>query len=465
MTKTRMFLSTFSLVTLVLSLCIAVGAQNKRELERAQKFAQAGNQAYDRKDYRAAIRNYSEALKLAPISPALRFWKGKAHFNLQEYEDSYNDLTLALAQGHDSFAIFEIRYRVSYLLKRYDDALYDALEGAKLDPSKKFSESSLYNLVLGDIYRDKKQYALSNSYYKKGVKLDPENETAYYLMAMNHKELGEVRESGLACIEALKRGKTYESECSLGAADMYYSARKFDEAAELYEKVLTLNPDSYNVYINLSDLYRNENRFDLAIMTLRRAIKKYPSDGALLSNLSWNYSLADRPTEAVEAATQAIALGSTDATAYTNRCRAYIELQRFDLATASCNEALRLSPGDGETLLYLGRIYEAQNQKTKAADAYRKAVDGLLRYTRQNPNYSDGFYLLGNAYFKQLKLAEAIDAYKKCLALAPRFARARFTLGVAYLETNNRPLANEQYTLLLSIDSAMAAKLKAEIDR
>lgn len=454
-----------ALITLILSIGISVQAQNKRELERAQKAAQQGNDAYDKKDYALAVRNYAEALKFAPISPSIHFWKGRAHFNLKQYEDSYNDLTLALSQGHDAFAVYEIRYRVSYLLKRYDDALYDATEGAKLDPAKTFTESSLYNLVLGDIYREKKQYALSNSFYKKGVKLDPQNETAYYLMAQNHKELGEAREAGLACVEAMKRGSTYESECSLSAADMYYASRKYDEAAELYEKVLTAKPDSFDVYVTLSDMYRNENRFDLAIITLRRAIRQFPKDAAFHSNLAWNYSLADRPAEAVEAATQAISLAPQESSAHTNRCRAYIELQKYDLATSSCNDALRLAPGDGETMLYLGRIYEAQKQSAKAADAFRKSVDGLLRFTKDNPNYSDGFYLLGNAYFKLLRFNEAIDAYKKCLALAPRFARARFTLGVSYLEKGSKQLAMEQYNQLLSIDQSLAERLKAEIDR
>lgn len=464
----RSFVKLILVAAMLLSAGTAVQAQSKKDKDKAQKLAVQGNQAYDKKDFKGAVQKYAEALKLVPVSPSIHFWKGKSHFNLKQYEDTYNELTFAISQGHDAYAVYELRYYVAYLLKRYDDALTDANEAAKLDKSKTFTLTPLYNFVMGDIYRNKQQYALSNKFYKKGAELDPQNQNIYYWISLNYKDLGDMNQSGLACVEALKRNTTYVAECALPAADMYYGAKKYDEAAELYERVLTVKPDSHDVYATLSDLYRNENRFDLAIMTLRRANKQYPKESLFYSNLAWNYSLADRPQEAVDAATKAISLSPEEPSAYTNRCRAYFELQKYDLATASCNDALRLVPGDGETMLYIGRIYEVQKQNVKATDAFKKAVEGLLKFTKQNPGYSDGFYLLGNAYFKLSRLNEAIDAYKKCLVLAPRFARARFTLGVTYLEKGDKVsknLAIEQYTLLLPVDPAMAERLKAEIDR
>lgn len=456
------------LVAIIFAAGIATPAQSKKDKEKAERLAVQGNQAYEKKDYKLAIIRYSEALKFIPVSPSLHFWKGKAHYNLKEYQPAHAELTMALSQGYDAGAVYQLRYYVNYLLEQYDDALYDAGEAVKLDSTKTFVRTPLYNFVLGDIYRGKQQFALSNQYYRAGAAGDPKDQNIYYWISLNHKDLGEPTEAGIACVEALKRNTTYVTECSLLAADMYYAAQKYDEAAELYEKVLTGKPDSYDVYVTLADLYRNENRFDLAIMTLRRASKQYPNDGAFLSNLAWNFSLADRPQESVDAATKAIALAPQEPAAYTNRCRAYIELKDYAQATISCNDALRLSPGDGETMLYLGRIYESQKQAAKATDAFRKAVDGLLKFTKQNPNYSDGFYLLGNAYFKLSRFNEAIDSYRKCLAISPKFARGRLALGISYLEKGDRAsrqAAIEQYNLLLSIDPPTAEKLKSQIDQ
>ncbi|MBC7899131.1 MAG: hypothetical protein H7070_03675, partial [Saprospiraceae bacterium] len=49
--------------------------------------------------------------------------------------------------------------------------------------------------------------------------------------------------------------------------------------------------------------------------------------------------------------------------------------------------------------------------------------------------------------------------------LNPRFARARFNLGlIAYIQ-RNRVAALEHYNKLLSLDKSLADKLKAEIDK
>jgi tetratricopeptide (TPR) repeat protein len=134
------------------------------------------------------------------------------------------------------------------------------------------------------------------------------------------------------------------------------------------------------------------------------------------------------------------------------------------MAIQACNNALRITPGDGESHLYLARAYEFLKQTDNAVENYKKAIDGLVKFTQQNPAYSDGFYLLGNAYFALQKDAEAIAAYKRCLELAPNFARARFALGYTYLEGGKKDLAREQYNELKNIDAALAERLRVAID-
>ena len=79
--------------------------------------------------------------------------------------------------------------------------------------------------------------------------------------------------------------------------------------------------------------------------------------------------------------------------------------------------------------------------------------------------YSDGYYLLGNAYFALQKDNDAIIAYNKCLQIAPRFAKARFSLGYTYLINKDKAKAREQYNLLRPIDPALAEKLRQAIEK
>lgn len=48
---------------------------------------------------------------------------------------------------------------------------------------------------------------------------------------------------------------------------------------------------------------------------------------------------------------------------------------------------------------------------------------------------------LGNAYLKKGNLDKAVSEYKKSLALNPRFAKAHYTLGLAYYYRRDYKLA------------------------
>jgi superkiller protein 3 len=457
--------------TLVLSVALLLGAagtaeaQNKKTVEKANKLAQEGQRLFGRNDFKGALKKFDEAVKTLPNFPSAHFWRGLTNFNLKQYRPALAALNTSLSQGHDEFEVKSIRYRVLFLSGDPDGALADALRAIELDSQGEITGDATVYIVVGEIYLNKKNYAESNKFYKRCAELAPDTKEIFFVIASNHLELGEKAEAGIAALQALQRGTQYVAEASMMAGDYLYDARRLDEAAVYYEKALELRPNTRELYLVLSDIYRNENRFGAAIDTLRRGLSVFPDDADFLTNLSWNLSLANRHAEAVDAASRAIVASPNQPAAYTNRCRAYNDLQRYDLAVQSCNDALRLNPGDGESHLYLARAFEMQKQTARANENYRKAVEGLVKFVRANPNYSDGFYLLGNAQYKLLRFNEAIDSYRKCLALAPKFARARLTLGFAYLERGNKNGAMEQYRELLNIDAEMAATLKAEIDR
>ena len=125
----------------------------------------------------------------------------------------------------------------------------------------------------------------------------------------------------------------------------------------------------------------------------------------------------------------------------------------------------RFFPNDGETNFYLGRAHDFINKPDLATKYYDKAVVGLLEFTRNNPDYSDGFYLLGNAYYVDHQKDKAIAAYKKCLQLSPRFAKARYNLGIIYFSNGNLIAAKQQYEELKKIDPVTAEKLKQAMDK
>ena len=448
---------------LILILCFSSFSEIKAQKKissKAKKVATLGDTYFQKKDYRNAVNKYAEAIMMEPEYSYARFWKGYAHYYLNEFELAIEELDKSLSQGHKPLDVYKLRWYLNLQQKNYDAALADAQKGVELEPT-----NALICFGIGDIYHEKGEYQQAIDAYEKALKLNPNNGDAIYNLAVDYSKLENYPKQGEMASLAINKGTKFAGESYFLVADALNRSKKTDEAIEYYRKAIETKPDLYGPYPALSDLYRVDNRFEEAIQIANQGLRYYPMDSNLFTSLSWYYSLADKPIEAINSAKAAINLAPDQYMGYTNLCRAYNDAKQPQQAIAACSEALKLRPNDGETHLYIGRAYEANGKEAaRAREHYRKAVAGLEQFTQENPDYSDGFYLLGNAYFLVERDDKAIEAYKRCLQLAPRFARARYTIGVAYLAKGDKSAARAQYDILKDIDNNWAARLLEQMN-
>jgi tetratricopeptide (TPR) repeat protein len=433
----------------------------KKDPKKARQAAERGRTAFGKRDYRAALDNYSQAVQLDPDNPDHHFWKGALHFQLDEHAQALPALETALAKGYkDPLRIYEIRWRSYFAEKNYDAALADVQKASGLAPNNlDFVQAQ------GDISFAKADYRPGIDAYRKVLATDPNRNNLYIEVARGYAKLDDVAGQVAAAEEAVKRPSPALGEAYLMLAEGYQKQRKFDESIAAYQRAIAARPNEYGAYQNLADLLRNQNRFNEAIDTLLRALRVFQKDGRIYTSLGALYSLADRNEEAVQAAQAGIQYSPNESKAYTNLCRAYNDVRKPDMAIRECNNALKLNPNDGETYFYLARAHDLAGKEREAPQYYRRAVTGLEELTRNNPESAYGFYLLGNAYYATDQPVKAIEAYDKCLELSPRFVRARYNVGLIQLRQKNKTAALEQYNRLLELDPELAGKLKVEIDK
>ncbi|HKP70093.1 MAG TPA: tetratricopeptide repeat protein [Pyrinomonadaceae bacterium] len=465
----RYFLGLTTLALLVSSIILlpasidAQGKKNpKKDAENARKLVVKADQSMRKKDYRAAITMYTDAIALHPENADAHFWKGVAHHYLNENTLALPELEAAATNGYkDMLSLYRIRWRVYYDAKNYDAALADIQKGLALDPN-----STEFLQGLGDISFAKNNFADAADAYKKVADKNPNTAAdLYYLIARSKSNLGDTEGQIVAAEEAVKRGTQYLGEAHTLIADGYWKQKKYDEAIAAYQKVIATKPNTYSAYENLAELYRDQNKFNEGIEVLRKARSVFSQDGKIYTSLSWFYSLAGRNDEAIQAAQAGITLLPDAYLAYTNLCRAYNDAKKPDMAIRECNNALKRNPNDGETFFYLARAHDLAGKPDEATKYYKQAVTGLVETTKRNPEQAESFYLLGNAYYADNQREKAIDAYERCLALSPRFAKARYNIGIALLRQKNKTAALEQYNRLLELDPELAGRLKAEIDK
>lgn len=460
----KTLLTLFSLTLLFAcfsALSVDVKAQTKKQLKEAKDLTDDGNAAFNKRNYKIAIEKYAQAIVIVPNSPDAHFWKGNAHYNLKEYDQALSELDTALTQGFKPDQVKRVRWYVNFEKKNYDAALSDLEALLPLDPGN-------VTLLLGrgDAYAGKKSYNEALAAYQKALAAAPANADVHYKIATSHQLLGNVKEQGIAAQAAIKGNTMFLGESYFLLGESYQKQRNLAEAGEAYVKSIAAKPDNYASYRNLADVYKGQGRFNDAITILKKSLPQFSRpNGETYTELSWYYSLVNREEDAVDAALAGVRITPGSYAAHTNLCRAYNGVKKFDMAVTSCTSALRLKPNDGETNFYMGRAQDSLGKTADAAKSYKKAVAGLTEYTKQNPDYTDGFYLLGNALLADNQLEKAAVANKRAVELSPGFAKARYNLAIIYLAQKKKALAQEQYDALVKIDPEQAAKLKPEIDK
>ena len=435
-------------------------AQTKKQIQNGQKLWEQGENLHRQKKFIMAIQKFDEAIKvLSPFPyPSAYFSRGWSRYLLGHYNEAIADFTVSLNQKQPPLQVYKIRCLAYYQLKDYDSALKDVEEVLKVDTS----DANLY-LVAGDIYRMKNNDKDALAAYMKAAEFQPNNADLQYFIAVLHSKSGDFEQQGVAALNAVQKGTKYQGEAWTLLGDSLQRSKKYPEAVEAYERALAAKPTIIEVYSALSQLYQRLNRFNDAIATAQKGLKINPEDGILYIGLSWYYSLTEKNQEAIAAARQAVRILPKEPMGYTNLCRAYKDIKQYDLAIQTCNSALNLNPGDGETFLYLGQTFDFQKKTDAATGFYKKAVAGLIEFTKNAPDDADGFYLLGTAYYLNGQIPNAITAYKKCLSLHPQFARVIYNLGYMYVLSNDKASARVQYNELLGLNPDFAARLLQKI--
>jgi superkiller protein 3 len=467
--STKLFSVSVLCAALIMSLAISstnVYGQEptKKDIKKANELIKDGHKQFNRQKFREALTKYAEAAVLVPNNGAAHFWKGYSHYNLKEFDQSLAELNKAYELGHPKQDIYKVRWFLNYQKKDYDAAMSDIAEALKSAPA-----DQMLLRASGDIYYAKTQYSDALVSYQKALAGAPNDANLYYAIARMQYHLGNWTQQQSAAEEAIKRNTQFLGDAMFLRADALHKQKRYAEALDAYLKALPASPDMYEIYRSIADLYRGQNRYEEAIDISRQALRRFSGNDTILGNiytdLSWYYSLADKHEEAIQTAQSAIKLLPKQYIAYTNLCRAFNDVGKPELAINACNDALKIQPNDGETYFYLARANGILKRDAEAARLYKRAITGLVEFTKNNPDYSDGYYLLGNAYFSDDQPDRAIDAYQKCLSITPTFAKARFNLGILLVGKKQKERALEQYNSLLNLDKILAGKLKTEIDK
>lgn len=275
----------------------------------------------------------------------------------------------------------------------------------------------------GDRWRQQKNRAEAEAFYRRALQFDPAAAPAWYGLGELYRVGGETEKA----LEAYAHAAALSSDAQLAATIYAQRGRLLAEAGRWAEasaglaQAVALVPDEGQYHLDYGwYLFKAGGHNQEAEAELRRAADLLPGN-------PWPYlRLAD------------LAYAREDYAAM------------LDLA----QHAVRLQPGQFWAWFSQGRALRRLNRLGEAGQALRHAIE--LAANQPGPHAE-----LGDIFRQQGRLDEAIAEYEQAVALAPQNVAYRLGLAAAYRADGQTAQAIETYRRVLELDPENATARQA----
>jgi len=335
-----------------------------------------------------AVKNYDEALEVAPDNPTLLSQRGWAYYIGGQAEPAIDDFSKAIELGVDDVRVYLQRAMAYRALGNYDSALADL--NTAIDKDENFLDALVERADLNTNYGNDYQTALTD--ITKAIELNPGNADHYIL-----------------------RGWIY-----MGLDDKDRAIASFSRAIELYPQV------TY-VYTARAQAYRNMGDPEKAIADYDSALALDPSSSYIMEERGWTYMELDQPEEALDDFDRAITLNATQWSFFYGRGLAKMKLGDADEAIPDFTEAIQQFPDYADTYYNRGLAYAEEDEYTLAIVDFQDALN-------LEPDRPEILADLGRTYDDADRPADALETFRKYIEMMGGDADPQIVKRVAELE-------------------------------
>ena len=247
------------------------------------------------------------------------------------------------------------------------------------------------------------------------TKTDQKNFDIFKYDGIRAQRIGKLQYAIKCFEEALNIQDDFETMGLLVTA--YISNQDFDEAFELSNRMVELEPEEPSSYMTRVNVLFMMDREQEAIADCLKVIELDE-----LNNIAWymlgkaKQSIKDL-SGAVADITKAITLKEDFVSAWILRSEVQLEMNQPEVALPDIEKALELVPEEESAYLLRGRIHEALNDFPAATEDYNQAL-------ALNPFNEEASLLSASLLIKENKPDEAIAILDEIIELKPDFAKA-----------------------------------------
>ena len=248
---------------------------------------------------------------------------------------------------------------------------------------------------------------------------------AYLRVALEHHQAGRLAEAE-AVYRKILEGDRKHVDCLHLLGVIRLQLGHTDEAIELLQRALDLNPDFAEAHNNLGVALRSSGAIEQAVPHWEKAVALKPDYVDAYDNLARGLNESGKTGLALACWQRALALQPDHAKALGDFAAALQRANRFDEAVAQYQRALALKPDHVELHCNFAAALKNAGRLSESVTRYEQAL-------ALAPDHAGAHVGVGGALELQGKTGEATAHYERALALKPDAADLRFRLCTAQL--------------------------------
>lgn len=165
----------------------------------------------------------------------------------------------------------------------------------------------------------------------------------------------------------------------INLARLALAMNKQADAGTLYEKALTLEPESFDALAGLVNVWNGQKNFGASLERIAKAVQASGSQPKNLPSLTFlkaQTHIAQGNTEAAEAEfLSAMQMDENYMPAYSAYASLLMDKQQVDRALEQYQKMLQMRPNDASTYALIGLLEDGRNNQKEAEANYRKALE------------------------------------------------------------------------------------------
>jgi tetratricopeptide (TPR) repeat protein len=385
-----------------------------------------------------ALAEYKKGAITEPNNPLVRFYLGRAYLRAGQWSQSEKNLAKAIAlkpnllQARQHLAwVYERQGRTTEALREYGlllklkpgnnyikDRVSQLHSSGSLGPKHFWNDKGIppelekqpnIHMRIATIYFEQTLYMRALDEFQL-VLTKHDHKDPHVLMARIYETHGRLDKAAEE-FEKLRRLDPESLDILLYTARLYSVMKKNQKAVTLLNKAIAMKPGSDQLYHSLALAYMAQNENGKAIENIRKALTLNPKKDSYYFELGALMEKAGDYKEAMENMRLAIELNPLHSNAHNFLGYMYaLEGRDLDQALIHLKKALTTQPRNGYFLDSLGWIYFKKGEPEKALTQIQKA----LIYTDPDPVLYDH---LGDILFSLKNYDEAGGAWENSLFL------------------------------------------------